>query len=99
VDCANSATTTDPDYRDNLIWLFSTRVTMADAVLWYRGRLEDIDRLRQWLLSDASSADEPSEETRQGYAQWASYLRDQEISTDEIEAVVRETGRDPSQLA
>ncbi|HEX9259372.1 MAG TPA: hypothetical protein VF855_07525 [Acidimicrobiales bacterium] len=99
VDCAGGADTTDPDYRDNLIWLFSTRVTLADAVLWYRARLEELDRMRQWLLSDASSPEEPSDETRQGYAEWTRHLEGQDISRDEIEAVVREVGRDPERLA
>ena len=98
VNCAQAAATENDVYRDRLIWLFSRRVDIADAVLWYQDRLE---RFRDWLESvrprilaeGVVPADVAAE-----YAEYVAYLEGEGIEGGDLAVAVADAGLDPSTL-
>lgn len=93
---AGSATTTATEYQQGLIWLFSTRYQIADGIIWYRQRLQELEeakrRFRDWLLSASTLS---PEEQRTQLAQWEGYLEGEGVQRWEVDAVVAETGFRP----
>lgn len=88
VACAQSAATDNTDYQHQLIWLFSTRVTIAETMAAWIHRAQEIEdgfhRLRDWLLS-ANTAD-----LEQGVAAYTATLTELGASHDEVAALVQE---------
>lgn len=96
VACASGAATTNTEYQQNLIWLFGTRVEIADAMsAWLRTaqEIEDgLNRFRDWLGSTVSSAGADSTEVQEGVAQYAANLTAQGAAPEEVAAVAAEHG-------
>jgi Phospholipase A2 len=90
VVCAQSTDTTAEEFRQHLIQLFSWRVGVADALLWYRAKLEEFSR---WL-DGALSANDPA--AVDGYAWWVdSFGSEAGIDATEVAAITRDLGHEP----
>jgi len=93
---AASATTDATDYQQNLIWLFTTRYQIADGIIWYRQRLQEIEdakrRFQEWLLSANTLS---PEEAQAQLAQWEGYLEGQGVDRAETAAMVADAGFSP----
>lgn len=94
VNCASAAATDADVYREALIGLFSRRVDIADAVLWYRDRLEKfrgwLGAARERLLADGTVPPDIAAE----YAQYVAYLEAEGIEGGDLVAAVEDTGLD-----
>jgi hypothetical protein len=98
VRCAESAQTDNDVYRQGLIWIFDSRVEIADSILWYRQRLE---QFRDWL--DAARDRIYAEGTVPGdvaaeYAQYVAYLQGEGFESQDLVAAVTDAGIDPAAL-
>jgi len=99
VNCAQSAATDNDVYQERLIWLFSRRVDIADAVLWYRDRLKRfgdwLESIRPRILADGTVPADVAAE----YAQYVAYLEGEGIEADDLAVAVADAGLDPNALA
>jgi hypothetical protein len=95
---AESAQTDNDVYRQGLIWLFDSRVEIADSILWYRQRLE---QFRDWL--DAARDRIAAEGTVPGdvaaeYAQYVAFLEGEGFESSDLVAAVTDAGLDARAL-
>jgi hypothetical protein len=94
---AGSAATTNTEFRDRLVWLFSSRYEIADGIIWYRQRLQELEEVRrrfqEWLLSASSL---PAAQQHQELEQWMTYLEGQGVDRYESQAMVAASGFTPA---
>jgi Phospholipase A2 len=98
VRCAESAQTDNDVYRQGLIWLFDSRVEIADSILWYRQRLEQfrdwLDAARERILAEGGVPPDIAAE----YAQYVAYLEGEGFESHDLVVAVADAGLDPGAL-
>jgi hypothetical protein len=98
VACAQNAATDNDIYRDRLIWLFSRRIDIADAVVWYRARLEEfrdwLGSIRERVVAEGGLPPDLAAD----YEQYVAYLTAEGMESDDLVAAIDDAGLDPGTL-